>query len=145
MGSILNRSGSEFQAWNSLPDRFNSIESTVSFKKNSSKHFYSITLSRQQLVFMIVFYHACQCAVRHMFCNWRYINYLLTLYCRMWSSPAINLTSFFSSLPCNALRCIDVSCSDFCLNVRTVNRSILGLFTWITICYVTPRRRNRML
>jgi len=65
------------KAWNSLPDQFHSIESTVSFKK-SSKHFYSITLSSQQLVFIIVFYHACQSAIGHIFFNWRYINNLLT-------------------------------------------------------------------
>jgi len=66
------------KAWNSLPDRFHSIESTVSFKKNNSKHFYSIILFSQQLVLIIMFYHACQSAVGHIFCNWRYINYLLT-------------------------------------------------------------------
>jgi len=65
------------KAWKSFPDRFHSIESTVSFK-NSSKHFYSITLSNQWLVFIIVFYHACQSAVVHILCNWRYINNLLT-------------------------------------------------------------------
>jgi len=32
------------KTWNSLLDRFHSPESTVSLKKNSSKHFYSITL-----------------------------------------------------------------------------------------------------
>jgi len=66
-----------YKAWTSLPERFHSIESTVSLK-SSSKHFYSITLSSQQLVSTIVFYHACQSDVGHIFCNWRYINNLLT-------------------------------------------------------------------
>jgi len=81
LGTIFGERAFSFsgpKAWNSLPDRFHSIESTVSFKKNSSKHFYLVTLSIQQLVFIIVFYHACQSAVGHIFCNCCYINNLLT-------------------------------------------------------------------
>jgi len=54
------------------------IETTVSLKKQP-KHFYKIILSRKQLVFIIVFYHHdCHSAIGHIFCNWRYINNLLT-------------------------------------------------------------------